>query len=72
MVQAYWQIGKRIVQDEQRGEKRAAYGEYLLKELSKSLQRILAKAFHFQILKTSGNSILLIRTNRFATYCVAN
>jgi hypothetical protein len=35
MVQAYWQIGKRIVEEEQRGEERAGYGKRLIGELSK-------------------------------------
>ena len=29
MVDAYWHIGKRIVDEEQQGEKRAEYGTYL-------------------------------------------
>ena len=37
MVEAYWSIGKQIVEEEQRGEERADYGAYLVKELSKSL-----------------------------------
>ena len=30
MVEAYWAVGKRIVEEEQKGSKRAGYGEYLL------------------------------------------
>ncbi len=37
MVQAYWQIGKLIVVEEQKGKKRAEYGSFLLKELSEQL-----------------------------------
>ena len=37
MVIAYWEIGKRIVEDEQQGNERSAYGKNILKELSKSL-----------------------------------
>lgn len=37
MVQAYWLIGKRIVEEEQRGEERAAYGKEIIKTLSKEL-----------------------------------
>lgn len=37
MVEAYWQIGKRIVEEEQNGKDRAAYGEQLIKTLSKNL-----------------------------------
>lgn len=45
MVQAYWQIGKRIVEQEQEGEKRAAYGEQVLKELSIALTTEFGKGF---------------------------
>ena len=45
MVMAYWLIGKRIVQEEQRGEKRAEYGTYLVKQLSKKLSKEFGKGF---------------------------
>lgn len=34
----YWNIGKRILEEEQSGKDRADYGTYLLKELSKALE----------------------------------
>ncbi len=34
MVQAYWQIGKAIVEEEQKGKKRAQYGSKLIEEVS--------------------------------------
>lgn len=37
MVQAYWQIGKIIVEEEQWGKERAGYGEFIVKELSKKV-----------------------------------
>lgn len=37
MVEAYWLIGKRIVEEEQQGEIRAQYGKEVLKNLAKSL-----------------------------------
>ncbi|MCZ7356191.1 MAG: DUF1016 N-terminal domain-containing protein [Candidatus Methanoperedens sp.] len=37
MVEAYWRIDKRIVDEEQHGEARAEYGKQLIKELSKQL-----------------------------------
>lgn len=37
MVEAYWQMGKRIVEQEQQGKDRADYGSQLLKSLSKEL-----------------------------------
>jgi hypothetical protein len=37
MTATYWEIGRRIVEFEQRGEKRAGYGEELLKRLAQDL-----------------------------------
>ncbi len=45
MVQAYWNIGKRIVEEEQQGRERAAYGESLLKNLSEQLSHEFGKGF---------------------------
>ncbi|MCM4158440.1 DUF1016 domain-containing protein [Antarcticibacterium flavum] len=45
MVFAYWEIGKRIVQEEQKGSERAEYGSYLLKELAKNLSNDFGKSF---------------------------
>jgi len=39
MLQAYWQVGRRIVEEEQRGESRAGYGKALIKNLSTELQK---------------------------------
>ena len=43
MVEAYWLIGKRIVEEEQNGKKRAAYGKGILKNLAKSLSSEFGK-----------------------------
>lgn len=45
MVQAYWQIGKIIVEQEQRGKERAEYGKALISELSKRLSTEYGKGF---------------------------
>jgi len=37
MVEAYWQVGKRIVEEEQQGRERAVYGQEILETLSKEL-----------------------------------
>jgi predicted nuclease of restriction endonuclease-like (RecB) superfamily len=37
MVQAYWSIGKLIVEEEQKGKERAEYGSELVKQLSQKL-----------------------------------
>ncbi len=45
MLQAYWQIGRLIVEDEQQGEARAAYGKAILKRLSQQLSADYGKGF---------------------------
>lgn len=45
MVMAYWHIGKRIVEEEQAGEKRAEYGAFVIEELSKRLSDEFGKGF---------------------------
>jgi predicted nuclease of restriction endonuclease-like (RecB) superfamily len=51
MVQAYWNIGKLIVEEEQRGDKRAEYGEQLINSLSKRLTAQFGKGFTLTNLK---------------------
>ena len=45
MTQAYWGIGKRIVEEEQQGKSRAEYGKGLIKHLSQELSREFGKGF---------------------------
>ena len=45
MVDAYWQMGKRIVEQEQQGKDRADYGSQLLKSLSKELTAEFGNGF---------------------------
>ncbi len=45
MVEAYWKIGRRIVEEEQKGKERADYGTQLIKLLSESLSGEFGKGF---------------------------
>ncbi|MDR1291576.1 MAG: PDDEXK nuclease domain-containing protein [Planctomycetaceae bacterium] len=45
MVEAYWLIGKRIVEEEQNGKSRADYGERVIQEVSKALTEEFGKGF---------------------------
>ncbi|CAN5829356.1 PDDEXK nuclease domain-containing protein [soil metagenome] len=45
MTATYWEIGRRIVEVEQRGGKRAEYGESLLKKLSVDLTKRFGRGF---------------------------
>jgi len=51
MVQAYWNIGRRIVQEEQQGKERAEYGKTILKNLSRSLGEEFGKGVSIANLK---------------------
>ena len=46
MVEAYWNIGRVIVEEEQKGEKRAEYGKALVAELSKRLSSEFGSSFN--------------------------
>lgn len=45
MVRAYWEIGRIIVEEEQKGKERAEYGQYLIKQLSERLISEFGKGF---------------------------
>jgi hypothetical protein len=45
MTATYWEIGRRIVEFEQRGEVRAGYGEKLLEQLSRDLSKRFGRGF---------------------------
>ena len=45
MTATYWEIGRRIVEFEQRGKKRAEYGQTVLERLSKDLTRRHGRGF---------------------------
>lgn len=45
MVYAYWQIGREIVEDEQKGERRAEYGKAQIQNLSRELTQRHGKGF---------------------------
>ena len=50
-VQMYWQIGRRILEEEQKGKERADYGAYLLKNLAKKLEPEYGSGFSYRQLQ---------------------
>ena len=46
MAQAYWQIGRIIIEQEQKGKDRAEYGKSLIKGLSRKLTYDYEKGFN--------------------------
>ena len=51
MNEAYWLIGKRIVEEEQAGEARAEYGKKILSKLSIALTDDFGKGFSYANLR---------------------
>lgn len=45
MVATYWEIGRRIVEEEQNGQDRAEYGKYLIRNLAGALTNEYGKGF---------------------------
>ena len=52
MVQTYWNIGKIIVEDEQDGQERAAYGKKQLEQISHTLTQEFGKGFDARNLRS--------------------
>src|SRR6056300_1435501 len=61
LVESYWQIGRRIVEQEQQGDNKAQYGVQLLEHLSKYLQHKLGSGFSIRSL---GNMRRFYLNNR--------
>ena len=51
MVQAYWQVGRLIVEDEQQGKSRAEYGKQQLQGLSAQLKKEFGRGFDVRNLR---------------------
>lgn len=60
LVQTYWQIGRHIVEFEQNGNNRAAYGKSLIQQLSRDLTLRYGKGF--------GKSNLLYMRKLYITF----
>ena len=76
MIETYWNIGKRIVEEEQQGKERAEYGERIIAKLSEQLtfrfgkgysQRYLA-CFRLFYLKINDLEILQTRLQNLTDY----
>ena len=73
MVKTYWQIGKRIVEQEQQGKTRANYGEYLVVNLSKYLTDCFGKGFTEANIRNIRQFYSRFSNfDQFTTQCVAN
>ena len=64
MVEAYWLIGKRIVEEEQQGKMRAKYGQELIRNLSIELSTEFGKGFSVANLKNFRQFYLTFAQDR--------
>lgn len=51
MVYSYYEAGRMIIDEEQNGSERAAYGKYILQELSRQLTEEFGRGFSYENLK---------------------
>lgn len=65
MTEAYWNVGARIVEQEQRGQKKAKYGTYLIKNLSKELSDEFGTGFSIANLKNCRQFYLTFPKNSY-------
>jgi hypothetical protein len=83
MVQTYWQIGRKIEEQEQKGQNRAEYGDQLVTNLSRHLSGTFGRGFSIANLKNMRQFYMTfvddaqltsfnINNLQLATQCVAN
>jgi hypothetical protein len=72
MVEAYWRIGKRIVEEEQHGKDRAEYGKEILKNLSTELQHEFGEGFAEPCLREYRQFYLTFKETEFGAQCAPN
>ena len=73
MVQTYWHIGKRIVEQEQQGQYRSNYGDYLITNLSRYLSDTIGKGFSEANLWNIRQFYMVFPDfDQFSTHCVEN
>lgn len=60
MIETYWHIGRRIVEQEQNGEKRAEYGTQLIEMLSDELTLTYGKGFSGRYLRAFRQFYLVV------------
>lgn len=72
IVQTYWQIGKRIVEEEQHGLGRAEYGKFLIETLSQELTKEYGTGFSVRSLQYYRKFYLFFQDVTILQACVRN
>lgn len=68
MIETYWNIGRRIVEEEQQGKDRAEYGEQIIAKLSEQLTFKYGKGFskrylaYFRLFYLRINDLKILQT----------
>lgn len=60
MIETYWRVGRRIVEEEQRGKERAEYGEQLINHLSARLTHEYGAGFSARYLRAFRKFYILM------------
>ena len=68
MFQAYWHVGRLIMEHEQGGRRRAAYGEAVLEDLSRRLAEEFGRGFE----RNETQRVSIQGGRQFATWRMAN
>jgi hypothetical protein len=71
-LEAYWHIGKRIVEEEQQGKQRAEHGQEIIKRLSEELHNEFGIGFGERSLRDFRQFYLTFKDMEFGTQCVPN
>ena len=72
MTATYWEIGRRIVEHEQGGAKRAAYGRELIQRLSRDLTAKFGRGFGVDNLELFRTFYLTYPTPTLRRRCLRN
>lgn len=71
-VMTYWNIGKKIVEEEQNGKERAQYGEHLIEMLAEKLTKTFGASFNKRNLQYFRKFYLLYLDLEIVNSCVHN
>lgn len=72
MTATYWEIGRRIVEFEQGGEARAAYGTQLIERLSVDLNQRYKRGFSTGNLRQIWAFYFIFKALKFSRQCLVN
>lgn len=72
MTATYWEIGRRIVEFEQGGEARAAYGTQLIERLSVDLSQRYKRGFPWEICAKCVFFTFTFNILKFSRHCLVN